>query len=168
MVLAAIGPWWDNPEIWVGVAFAILIGFALKQGALGAVTKALDDRSDAIRRDIEEARKLREDAHALLDESKRKHAAATEEAASIVANAKAEAEQLAADTRRSLKESVERRTKLAEEKIARAEAEAIAEVRSTSVDMAMAAAEKLISGKAGTTSGALIDQSIRDLKSRLN
>ena len=75
---------------------------------------------------------------------------------------------MAVDTRRALKESVERRTKLAEEKIARAEAQAIAEVRSTSVDVAMAAAEKLISGKAGATSGVLIDQSIRDLKSRLN
>ena len=168
MVLAAIGPWWDNPEVWVGVAFAILLGFALKQGAAGAITKALDDRADGIRRDIEEARKLRDEAQALLDESKRKHAAATEEAATIVAGAKAEAEHLAAVTRRALKESVERRTKLAEEKIARAEAQAIAEVRSTSVDIAMSAAENLIAGKSSATSGSLIDQSIRDLKGRMN
>ena len=76
MVLAAIGPWWDNPEVWVGVAFAILVGFALRQGVAGAIAKALDDRADGIRRDIEEAHKLRDDARALLDESKRKHAAA--------------------------------------------------------------------------------------------
>ena len=74
----------------------------------------------------------------------------------------------AAEARRNLKDSVERRTKLAEEKIARAEAQAIAEVRATSVDLAMSAAEHLIAGKSGAGNTDLIDKSIRDLKGRLN
>ena len=161
-------PFWDNPVFWVGVAFAILVGFALWQGAAGAIAKALDDRAAGIKREIDEALRLREEAHALLEDSKRKHAAAEQEAAAIVAAARQEAEALAAETRRNLKDSVERRTKLAEEKIARTEAQAVAEVRSTSVDLAMSAAEHLIVAKAGATSTELIDKSIRDLKGRLN
>jgi F-type H+-transporting ATPase subunit b len=167
ILLAANAPFWDNPVFWVGVSFAILIAFALKQGVVGALTKSLDDRADGIRTEIAEARRLREEAPALLDDSKRKHAAANDEAAAIVAGAKLEAEALATETRRQLKESVERRTKQAEEKIARAEAQAIAEVRSTSVELAVAAAENLIASKGGSGTN-LVDQSIRDLKGRLN
>lgn len=168
VLLAGTAPFWDNPVFWVGVAFAILVGFALRQGAGTAIVKALDDRADAIKHDMSEASRLRTEAQALLDDSKRKHASAEQEATAIVASARQEAEALAAETRRNLKDSVERRTKLAEEKIARAEAEAVAEVRSTSVDLAMAAAEHLIAAKAGATGNTLVDASIRDLKGRLN
>jgi F-type H+-transporting ATPase subunit b len=168
MLLAANAPFWDNPVFWVGVAFAILIAFALRQGVAGSIGKALDDHSANIASEIAEARRLREEAQALLDDSKRKHAGAEQEAAAIVANAKQEAEALASETRRQLKESVERRTKMAEEKIARAEAQAVAEVRTASVDLAVAAAEKIMAGSAGSVGGSLIDQGIRDLKGRLN
>ena len=168
MVLLAGGPWWDDPEIWIGVTFAILVGAALYSGVVGSITTALDARAQGIKSDIDDARRLRDEAQALLDDSKVKHAAAKDEAAAIVAGAKAEADALAADARRRLQENIERRTRMAEEKIARAEAQAVAEVRATSVDVAMAAAEQLIKSKAGATSAALVDQSIRDLKSRLN
>ena len=170
MVLLAgtAAPFWDNPVFWVGVAFVILVGFALQQGAGRAIGKALDDRSNGIKAEIDEALRLREEAHALLEDSKRKHAMAEQEAAAIVASARQEAEAMATEARRNLKDNVERRTKLAEEKIARAEAQAIAEVRATSVDLAMAAAEHLIAAKSGATSADLVDKSIRDLKGRLN
>ena len=161
-------PLWQNPVFWVAVSFAILIAFAIQQGAGRAIAKALDDRANGIKSEIDEALRLREEAHALLEDSKRKHAAAEQEAAAIVASARQEAESTAAEARRNLKDSVERRTKLAEEKIARAEAQAIAEVRATSVDLAMSAAEHLIASKAGSGSADLIDKSIRDLKGRLN
>lgn len=160
-------PFYDNPVFWVGVSFVILIGFALRQGAAGAIAKALDDRAGGIKREIDEALRLREEAHALLEDSKRKHASAEQEAAQIVAAARQEAESLAAETRRNLKDSVERRTKMAEDKIARAEAQAVAEVRSASADLAVAAAEKLIAGKAAVNGSALIEKSIADLKGRL-
>lgn len=168
VLLAGTAPFYDNPVFWVGVAFVILIGFALQQGAGTAIAKALDDRAAGIKHEMDEALRLREEAHALLEDSKRKHAAAEQEAAAIVASARQEAESLAAESRRNLKDSVERRTKLAEEKIARAEALAIAEVRSTSVDLAMAAAEHLIAAKSSGSGNELIEKSIRDLKGRLN
>ena len=170
LVLAAAGDaFWMNPTFWVGVAFAILIGYMLKAGVPAMIGKALDERAVGIKRDIEEARRLREEAETLLADYKKKHADAENEAKAIVDNAKREAEALAAETRKSLKESIERRTRMAEDKIARAEAQAVAEVRSTAVDLATNAAERLLADKVSGQGGvALVDQSIRDLKGRLN
>ncbi|MGZ5850418.1 MAG: F0F1 ATP synthase subunit B family protein, partial [Methyloceanibacter sp.] len=92
-----------------------------------------------------------------------------EEAKSILEQAKRESEALAAETRKSLTESVERRTRLAEDKIARAEAQALAEVRASAVDSAIAAAEKILKSRTtGKTASALIETSIRDLEGKLN
>ena len=171
MVMLAVAgePLWMNPTFWVGVAFVILIGFMLRAKVPSMITKALDDRAAAIKSEIDEAKRLREEAEKLLADYKKKRVEAESEAQAIIENAKREAEALAAETRRSLKEGLERRTKVAEDKIARAEAQAVSEVRSTAVDVAMAAAEKLLAEKAGGAAGApLVDQAIRDLKARLN
>lgn len=135
----------------------------------GLLGKALDDRADRIRQELDEARRLREEAQALLCDYQRKREAAEEEAKAIVEQARREADALASETRKGLVETLERRTKLAEEKIARAEAQALAEVRSVAVDTAIAAAERLLQTKVTPASGAeLVDQSIRSLKSKLN
>jgi F-type H+-transporting ATPase subunit b len=170
IILAVAGePFWMNPTFWVGVSFAILIGLMLKAKVPSMITSALDERAAGIKKDIEEARRLREEAEKLLADYKKKHADAESEAKSIIDNAKREAEALAAETRKNLKESIERRTKLAEDKIARAEAQAVAEVRTTAVDLATSAAERMLAEKmAGAGGTSLIDQSIRDLKGRLN
>jgi F-type H+-transporting ATPase subunit b len=171
MVMLAVAgePFWMNPTFWVGVSFAILLFFAVRAKVPAMITKALDDRAASIKSEIEEARRLREEAEKLLADYKRKHAEAESEAKAIIDNAKREAETMAAETRRSLKEGLERRTKVAEEKIARAEAQAVSEVRGAAVDVAMAASERLLAEKTGGADGvALIDQSIRDLKTRLN
>jgi len=79
------------------------------------------------------------------------------------------AQAYAKETRASLAESLERRTRQAEEKIARAEAQAVDEVRAAAVDTALAAAERILREKAsGAAGAALIDDSIRGLKGRLN
>lgn len=171
MVLLAVEgePFWMNPTFWVGVAFVILLGFMIRAKVPAMITKALDDRAAAIKAELDEAKRLREEAEKLLADYKRKRTEAESEAKAIIDNAKREAEALAAETRRGLKEGLERRTKVAEDKIARAEAQAVSEVRSTAVDVAMAAAEKLLAEKSGGAAGApLIDQAIRDLRTRLN
>ena len=62
-----------------------------------------------------------------------------------------------------------RRTRIAEEKIARAEAQALAEVRAIAVEVATAAAERIVQDKvAGGLGSTLVEQSIRDLKGKLN
>jgi F-type H+-transporting ATPase subunit b len=158
-----------NPEFWVMIAFLLFMGLVVYYRVPGLVTRALDARADAIRKELDEARRLREAAQQLLADYQRKSEEAEEEAKVIIDQAKREAEALGAETRKSLAESLERRTKLAEEKIKRAEAQALGEVRATAVDAAVGAAEKILKNRlAGGSASSLVDASIRDLKGRLN
>lgn len=169
VLLASGGPLLTNPAFWVGVSF---LGFVLLLMFLGVprmVFGALDQRAADIRKELDEARRLKTEAQQLLEDYKSKHAAAEAEAQAIIENARREADALASETRRSLKESVERRTKLAEDKIARAEAQAVADVRAAAVEAAVAAAEKVLSEKtSGANAAAAIDRSICEVKARLN
>jgi len=152
-------------EFWVLVSFLLFMALIVYYKVPGMIACALDDRSAQIRKELDDARKLREEAAELLADYQRKARAAEDEAKSIIEQARREAETLAAETRKSLVETVERRTRLANEKIARAETQALAEVRAAAVDAAVQAAEKLIAGKVGGEAGAgLVDQAIRDLK----
>ena len=158
-----------SPDFWVAVSFLIFIGILVKMGVPSLITKALDDRADAVRKELDQARRLREEAQDLLADYQRKQRAADEEAKAIIEQARREAETMKAESAKSLKEQLERRTRLAEEKIARAEAQAVSEVRAAAVDVAMSAAESLIGDKLKGDGGAdLVNRSIRDLKSKLN
>lgn len=158
-----------DPLFWVLVAFLIFVGALLYYGVPAMVGKMLDERADGIRRELDEARKLREQAQALLADYQRKSREAENEAKSIIEQAKREAEAMASETKKTLAESIERRSKQAEEKIARAEAQAISEVRATAVQTALAAAEKMLKARVpGQVGDSLIDQSIKDLKGKLN
>ena len=86
----------------------------------------------------------------------------------ITALAAKQAETLTAETRQSLKEYFDRRIKLAEEKIARAEMEAVRELRSDAVDAAIAAAQNLIAAKlTPARANKLVSASIKALKFNL-
>ena len=158
-----------DPLFWVLVAFLIFVGVLLYYGVPAMVGKMLDERADGIRRELDEARKLREQAQALLADYQRKAREAENEAKSIIDQAKREAEAMASETKKTLAESIERRSKQAEDKIARAEAQAISEVRATAVNTALAAAERMLKTRVpGQVGDNLIDQSIKDLKGKLN
>ena len=156
-------------EFWVAVAFVAFLAILVYYKVPKLIAKALDDRAEAIRKELDEARRLREEAQTLLADYQKKHRNVGQEAEAIVDQARREAEAFAHETRASLKDALERRTKLAEDKIARAEAQAVDEVRASAIDVAVAAAERILREKmAGSGGAALIDQSIRDLKGRLN
>jgi F-type H+-transporting ATPase subunit b len=157
-----------DPSFWVGLAFVLVVGF-LATPIMRSVSGSLDARADKIRSQIEEARKLREEAQALLAEYQRKQRDALSEAESIVAQAKEEASRMRAQAETDLEQSIERRKAQALDRIAQSEAQAIASVRNTAVDVAVAAAEKLITDQmTGHRQAALVDQSIKDLADRLN
>jgi F-type H+-transporting ATPase subunit b len=157
-----------DPAFWVGLAFVLVVGFLAKP-IMRSVSGSLDGRADKIRAQIEEARKLREEAQALLAEYQRKQRDALSEAEHIVAQAKDEAIRMKAQAEKDLEHTIERRKAQALERIAQSEAQAIASVRNTAVDVAIAAAEKLITDQMnGDRQNALVDQSIKDLTGRLN
>lgn len=169
VMLATTGSVFSTAEFWVAVAFLGFMGLLVYYKVPGLITKALDDRADAIRCELDEARRLREEAQQLLADYQRRSREAEEEANAIIEQARREAEALAGETRNSLKESLERRTKLAEDKIARAEAQAVTEVRAAAVDSAIAAAQRIIKRKVTPEVNArLVDQSVSEVKRKLN
>ncbi len=159
---------WDA-EFWVAVAFVLFLGFLAYLGVHRKLLAALDHRSARIKAELDEARRLREEAQAVLAEYQRKRGEAEREAQDIIAAAREEAERLAADAKGKVEEFVSRRTAMAETKITQAEAQALADVRATAAEAAVAAAERILSETAkGKVGDDLIAQGIRDLKAKLN
>lgn len=158
----------QSAEFWVLIAFLILVGAVAKK-VWAALTAGLDARAARIKSHLDEAEKLREDAQSLLAEYQRKQHAAAEEAAGIVAQAKAEAERIREQAEADLEQALKRREQQAIEKIAQAEVEALGEVRNQAVDLAMAASRRLLADNIdeGKAAG-LVDEAIKDLSGRLH
>lgn len=158
-----------GPEFWVAVAFVILVAVFIYVGVPGQVTKALDVRRDRIKTELDEARRLKDEAAALVAEYRGRRQAAEREAQEIVANAKAEAERLAAESKVKMEDFVSRRTKMAETKIAQAEAQALADVRAAAADAAVAAAAQVLTQSVkGTTADDLVARGIAEIRQKLN
>jgi len=156
-------------EFWVAVAFVLFLLVLVRLGAHRTVVGALDDRSARIQAELDEARRLRTEAQALLAEYQRRQKEAEQEAQALIRSAEAEGERLQAEARAKVEEFVARRTKMAENKIAQAEAQAVAEVRSSATEAAIAAAEKILGSTVkGDVADALISDGIRDLQTKLN
>ena len=157
------------PEAWVAIAFVCFLALLAYIGAHRKLLDALDQRRTRIQAELDEASRLREEAQALLAEFERKGRAAESEAAAIIESAKAEAERLAGEAKLRMEDFVARRTKMAEAKIAQAEAQALAEVRSAAADAAVAAAEKLLATAAkGKVAVDLVERGIEDVKNKFN
>ena len=157
-----------DPTLWVGIAFVLTVALIAKPIWRG-VSGSLDERADKIRDQIEEARKLREEAQALLADYQRKQRDALSEAENIVAQAGEEADRMKAEAAEHLEQTIERRKAQALDRIAQSEAQAIASVRNTAVDVAVAAAEQLIKDRvSGDRQAALVDAAIKELPSQLN
>lgn len=154
---------------WALVSLLIFFGVLFWLKVPAKIGAALDGKVAAIQDELDEAKRLREEAAALLDAYRKKAADAELEARSIVTEAKTQADLATAEAEKSLAELIARRTKAAEAKIAQAEVQAIAEVRSRAADLAVAAAEKVLAAKvAGPTGSALIAGGIAEVAAKLN
>jgi F-type H+-transporting ATPase subunit b len=159
----------QEAENWVALAFLCFLGLLAYLGVHRRLIDVLDTRQGRIKAELDEAVRLREEAKALLAEFERKGREAESEAAAIVASAKAEAERLAVEAKSRMEDFVMRRTKMAEARIAQAEAQALADVRSAAADAAVAAAGKILSGAAkGNVADDLLRQGIEEVKQKLN
>jgi len=135
-----MGGVFEDPTFWVGVGTALFVLVLVYMKVPAALGKVLDERAAAIKAELEEARRLRGEAAALLADYRKKTANAAEEAQAIIDAAKAAADRMAADAKVALQQQIDRRAKMAEQKIAQAEADAIAEVRTAATAAATAAA----------------------------
>ena len=158
-----------DETFWALVALVIFIGILVYMKVPGTIAAALDRRSAKIAADLAEAKTLRQEAELLVANYRKKAGEAEREAAEIVAQAKREADALSGEAEARINDYVTRRTKLAEQKIAQAEAQALQEVKARSVDVAIAAAEKVLAIRVKDgEAGRLIERAIGDVRSRLN
>ena len=158
----------SDPTFWTAVAFLIFVA-AVAKPVWKAITSSLDERSAKIKAELDEAQQLREEAQHLLAEYQRKQRDAVKDAEAIVEHAREESERLVKKAGEDLEAALARREQQAKDRIGHAEAQATAEVRAAAVDLAVAAAGKLMAGKMDSTkSGALVDAAIKDLPQKLH
>jgi F-type H+-transporting ATPase subunit b len=158
-----------DPETWVAVAFVILMGLFAYVGVHRLVLKALDHRSERIKSELGEAKRLKEEAVKVLADYKARRASAEREAEEIVTNARAEAERIATEAKAKMEDFVARRTKAAESKIAMAEAQAVADVRAAAADAAVRAASAVLSQSVkGKLAEDLVAKGITEVRQKLN
>ena len=158
-----------QPEFWVAVAFVILMAVFAYVGVHRTVLTALDHRGERIKAELDDARRLKEEAAKLLAEYKARHAKAEAEAQEIIASAKAEAERIASEAKAKMEDFVVRRTKTAEGKIALAEAQAVADVRAAAANAAVTAASTILSQTVqGSVADDLLAKGIAEVKAKLN
>ncbi len=159
----------SDPGLYVLAAFLIVLAIFWRAGAFKALTRALDGRGRKIADELNEARQLRDEAQALLAQFQRRQREAESEAKGIIEQARRDAQVLAAETRDRIDEQIERRARAAEEKIARAEAQAIAEVRDEAAEMAVEIARKIIRDRMDQgAQAALVDRAISDIRAKAN
>ncbi|KFB10800.1 F0F1 ATP synthase subunit B [Nitratireductor basaltis] len=158
-----------DATFWALVGLVIFLAIMAYLKVPGMINGSLDKRADRIRNEIEEARRLREEAQQLLAEYQRKRQEAEQEAQDMVSAAKREAKQIVAEAKEKTEEYVARRTALAEQKIAQAERDAVNEVRSLAVDVAVAAAGNILADKVdGAKSAELFKDALGQVKAKLN
>ncbi len=160
-------PFWQEPEIWLLVSFAIFVGLMAKP-AWQRITGGLDDRADRIQAELDEARRLREEAQTALANYQRKQRDAAKEAQEIIRHAEEEAKRLTAEVEAALEVTLTRREALAKDRIAQSQARAIEQVRDEAVDVALAATRALIEEGMDPARGeAIIDDAVKALPSKL-
>ncbi|MFN4102304.1 MAG: ATP F0F1 synthase subunit B, partial [Pararhodobacter sp.] len=147
--------------------FVVLLGFLVFVGILlwfkipALIGRLLDKRAATIRADLQEARKLREEAQELRASFERKKGEVKEQAERIVAKAKADAEFAAKQAKADLETAIARRLRTAEDKIASAEAAAVKAVRDEAIAVSISAASELIAKNLSSAEAKrLIDESI--------
>ncbi|WP_019961212.1 F0F1 ATP synthase subunit B family protein [Woodsholea maritima] len=134
----------QDPTFWAFLSLIVFFVVIVFVGAPKAIAKALDDRAEGIRKELDEARRLREEAQEMLATYERRAREAEAEAEAIIEQAKAEAEHLRENAKLELAQRIERRTQMAEQRIAQAEAQATKEVRQMAADLAVEATKGLL------------------------
>jgi len=157
-----------DATFWVALAFVVVL-VALFKPAGKFIVGALDKRTDRIRNDLDEARRLREEAQELLASYERKQREAEKEAEGIVAHAREEAERLGRRAATELEAQVARRRQQALDRIGQAEADAVRDVRAAAVDLALKATRKLLAEKIDDRQQSkLVDEAIAEIGKRLH
>lgn len=158
-----------NTDFIVLLAFLLFIGVLVYFRVPSMAAKMLDERADGIRKDLDEAREMREEAQKLLDSYERKQREVQEQADRIVENARKEAQAAAEQGKKDVEASIERRIRAAEEQIQSAEESAVRQIRNEAVNVAIAAAREVLAEQmTANEANKRIDQSIETVEQKLH
>ncbi|HSG35212.1 MAG TPA: hypothetical protein VLA37_11795, partial [Sphingomonadaceae bacterium] len=161
---AAFGISFLTPGFFVALAMIVVILIMLRAGVPRIIAGILDSRIAEIRKALDEAAKLREEAEALKASYEKKTKQADKDIAEIKASAEQQAKAIVAKAKKDAKDLVARRQAIAEEKIAAAERAAVEELRETAAKAAAAAARQLIAEKhTAAADQGLVDRSISSI-----
>ena len=157
----------QDPHFWTAVALVLFFAILWFAKVPGMLTKTLDDAGAKVQAQLDEAKRLRDEAQALLAQIQTQRAETERAAAEMLKTAQADADRLRAEAAVKLEEDVKRRGLMAERKIALAEAQAAGEVKAAAADLAAHAAEAVLTARiAGAQSDPLIDAGLSRLASR--
>lgn len=153
-----------DESFFVALSFVTVIGAFIWLGLPRRAMQSLDDKAAEIQAELDEARRLREEASKVLADYEAQRKEAEKQAEEIIATAKATAERTAEEARAAMQAQMERRSKQAEDKIARAEAELMKEVRQAISELAVNAAAKLVAGGLSNDDARkIVDENIADI-----
>ena len=157
-----------TPEFWILSAVVIFLGLLAYLKVPAAIVGALDARAERIQAELDEAQNLRTEAERLLAQIKVQREETERLAADMLAQAKDDAERMRKDAAVKLEEQIVRRTEMAERKIATAEAQAMADVKSAAAELAAEAARTVLAGRlAAASSDPLVDKAIGQMAAKL-
>ena len=158
-----------SAEFWVLVAFALFIAIVVYVGGFTQILGALDARGRRIQAELDEAKRLREEAGRVLADYQRRRAEAESEAQAIIAAARDDAERVAREAQERMNEFVTRRTAAAETKIAQAETAAMQQVRAAAADAAIRTSEAILREEMRGDAGQdLLARSLAEVRGKLH
>lgn len=167
--MASGEPFFADPTFWAGASGVAFVVIVAVKGGFKKFGEMLDAKSAEISNQIEEARRLRDEAETMLNESKRRQREVESEVAGLLLQAKEDAKLMQDAAKDEVVRLTERRERLAEQKIAQLETTAIADVRAAAVDAAVGATRKVLAENlAAKDQNALIDTAIDDLENRIH
>src|SRR5439155_10399884 len=156
-----------DPAGWVALAMLTVFAILIWKKVPGAIGKALDDKIALIRDQLAEAEALRKEAEALKGEYEAKAASADKDRKALLVRARHEADEIIAKAKTDAEALIERRTRMAEDKIAAEERAAVEQLRAAAADAAAKAAARLIAERHDAkTDAQLVDRAIKEIARR--
>ena len=157
-----------DATFFVALSFVLFVVFVVWAGLPSTIIKSLDDRSEQIKKELDEARILHEEAQKLLATEKRKLEKCDAEVEEILKQASEQAALITEKSNKLLKEEIQRKQKQADLKIAQARDEAVREVKAKASELSLIIAKEYLKENIDdNVASDLIDKSISDLKDNL-
>ena len=155
----------EKDATWVAIGFVLFILMLIYFKVPGQITKILDNRAEKIKNELDEARKLREEAQAILADFQKKNNEAEKSAKALIDEAKKLAKNYEKEAKSKFDENMERRKKLLDEKLKRAEVEALNQIKNDITDIVFDAIDKTLSNDNinKDASDRIIDSGIKEI-----